>query len=67
MENIKLIAINNISEKIKDLWEAIVMKTSLSGKRTTKSKRGVKKVPLKSKLDNVFDVASCKCVFFNSY
>ena len=57
-----MITVRSINDKVQALWEeacAIAQKiTSPSGKR--KKATSGKKVPLKDRLDNLFDVASCK-------
>ena len=65
----QLIKLPNICEKIKVLWEearSIALKQKTGINPNKKQKRGqFQEVPLESRLDNLFDVASCKYVSVN--
>ena len=58
----QLLGNNQICAKVKLLWEEAVLiaRKGKSGNRKKKNKGHFKKVPLKDKLDKIFDVASCK-------
>ena len=58
----QLLGENQICAKVKLLWEEafLIARKGKSGNRKKKNKGHFKKVPLKDKLDKIFDVASCK-------